>query len=458
MNSFEQRRLLLAERESNARTYARGIDRIISRGEIARVYDSQGREYIDCLACAGALPLGHNHPLIQEKVAEFLRSGQLQQALDIATPAKLDFVEALYRALPARFAEDARVQFCGPSGSDCVEAALKLFKTATGRRSVLAFQGAYHGMTMGSLGMMGNLGPKAAVSGSPAEIQFLPFPYAYRSPFGVGSRETEQLSLAFIENLLSDPESGVTKPALLIVEPIQGEGGCIPASAEWLRGLREITARHDVPLVLDEVQSGFGRSGDMFAHEYAGIVPDAILMSKAVGGGYPLAVMAYHRKYDRWGPGAHAGTFRGNQIALVSGAATLEYLQGPGVLEHVRQMGQLLRRRLDALQQRFACIGEIRGRGLMLGIELIDPQGPRDSHGRPPAHGSLAKALKRACLERGLIIETGGRHGAVMRMLPPLVVSADDIEEISRRFEAALSSAWPAAPVPGAIPEAALAI
>lgn len=458
MDSFEKRRLLLAERESNARTYARGIDRVISRGEISRVYDSQGREYIDCLACAGALPLGHNHPLIQEKVAAFLKSGQLQQALDIATPAKLDFVEALYRALPARFAQDARIQFCGPSGSDCVEAALKLFKTATGRRSVLAFQGAYHGMTMGSLGMMGNLGPKAAVSGFPAEIQFLPFPYAYRSPFGVSSRETEQLSLAYIENLLSDPEGGVTKPALLLVEPIQGEGGCIPASAEWLRGLRDITARHDVPLVLDEVQSGFGRSGDMFAHEYAGIVPDAILMSKALGGGYPLAVMAYHRKYDRWEPGAHAGTFRGNQIALVSGAATLEYLQRPGVLEHVRQMGQLLRRRLDALQQRFSCIGEIRGRGLMLGVELIDPQGPRDIHGRPPAHGSLAKALKRACLERGLIIETGGRHGAVMRMLPPLVVSADDIEEISRRFEAALSSAWPAAPVPGAVPEAALAL
>lgn len=456
MDSFESRRLLLAERESNARTYARGIDRVISRGELARVYDSQGREYLDCLACAGALPLGHNHPLILDKVTGFLQSGQLQQGLDIATPAKLAFVERLYQVLPAEFARNARVQFCGPSGSDCVEAALKLFKTATGRRSVLAFHGAYHGMTLGSLGLMGNLGPKQAVSGYAAEVQFLPFPYALRSPFGVGTRETERLSLAYIENLLSDPESGVTKPAMLIVEPIQGEGGCIPASAEWLRGLREITARHEIPLVMDEVQSGFGRSGDMFAHEYAGIEPDAILMSKAIGGGYPLAVMAYHRKYDAWAPGAHAGTFRGNQIALVSGAATLEYLQRPGVLEHVRQMGALLLQRLQALQPRFACIGEIRGRGLMLGVEMIDPGAPPNSLGHPPAHATLAKALKRACLEQGLIIETGGRHGAVMRLLPPLVITATDVEEIARRFEAALSRVWPAA-VPSRAEAAALA-
>ena len=454
MDAFEPRRLQLAERESNARTYARGIDRVISRGELARVYDSEGREYLDCLACAGALPLGHNHPFVQQRVAAFLQSGQLQQALDIATPAKLAFVEQLYQALPAGFAEHAKVQFCGPSGSDAVEAALKLFKTATGRRPVLAFQGAYHGMTMGALGMMGNLGPKQAVSGYPAEIQFLPFPYAYRSPFGADAAETERLSLAYLENLLSDPESGVGKPAMLLVEPIQGEGGCIPASAGWLRGLREITARHDVPLVMDEVQTGFGRSGDMFAHEWAGIVPDAVVLSKAVGGGYPLALVAYHQKYDSWAPGAHAGTFRGNQIALVSGAATLEYLRRPGVLEQVREVGQLLRQKLQALQTRFSCIGEVRGRGLMLGVELIDPNGAPDALGHPPANGLLAKALKRACLEHGLILESGGRHGAVMRLLPPLIISADDAEEIVRRFETALTRLWPAAPAAAHAPAA----
>jgi diaminobutyrate-2-oxoglutarate transaminase len=445
MDALETRRAQWAERESNARTYARGIDRVISRGELARVYDSAGREYLDCLACAGALPLGHNHPFVQERVAAYLNSGQLQQALDIATPAKLDFIEQLFQALPPAFAERAKIQFCGPSGSDAVEAALKLFKTATGRRSVLAFQGAYHGMTMGSLGMMGNLGPKQAVNGYPAEIQFLPFPYAYRSPFGVDAAETERISLVYLENLLSDPESGVTKPAMLLVEPIQGEGGCIPASAEWLRGLREITARHEVPLVMDEVQSGFGRSGYMFAHEWAGIVPDAIIMSKAVGGGYPLALIAYHEKFDRWTPGAHAGTFRGNQIALVSGAAALEYLRRPGSLEQVRAIGLRLRQRLQALQARYACIGEVRGRGLMLGVELIDHNGQPDAMGRPRANSELAKALKRACLERGLILESGGRHGAVMRFLPPLIITPDDADLIAQRFDAALDSLWPTA-------------
>ncbi|RBH50966.1 diaminobutyrate--2-oxoglutarate transaminase, partial [Pseudomonas sp. MWU13-2860] len=209
---------------------------------------------------------------------------------------------------------------------------------------------------------------------------------------------------------------------------------------------REITARHDVPLVMDEVQTGFGRSGDMFAHEWAGIAPAAVIPSKAVGRGYPLALVPYHQKYDRWAPGAHARTFRGNQTALVSGAATLEYLRRPGVLEQVREVGQLLRQRLQALQARFSCIGEVRGRGLMLGVELIDPNGAPDALGHPPANGVLAKALKRACLEHGLILESGGRHGAVMRLLPPLIISADDAEDIVRRFETALASLWPAAP------------
>jgi diaminobutyrate-2-oxoglutarate transaminase len=440
-----EKRFFLAERESNARTYARAIDRIFVRGALARVFDSEGREYIDCLACAGALPLGHNHPLVQDRVHAFLQSGQLQQALDIATPAKIAFVEELYQILPPAFAEHAKFQCCGPSGSDAVEAAIKLFKTATGRRSVLAFQGAYHGMTMGSLGLMGNVEPKAKVSGFMSEIQFLPFPYSFRSPFGTDAAETDRLSLAYIDNLLSDPEGGVTKPAMVIVEAIQGEGGCIPASAAWLKGLREITEAHDIPLVVDEIQSGFGRSGDMFSFEYAGIVPDAIVMSKAIGGGYPLSVLAYHKKFDRWNPGSHAGTFRGNQIAMVSGAATMHYLRQEGMLEQVRQTGALLRAQLDLLKMRFPCIGDVRGRGLMVGVEMIVPDGIPNRLGHPPAAPELAKALKKACLKHGLIIESGGRHGAVMRFLPPLIVTTSDVIDIVKRFEAALSEVWAAA-------------
>lgn len=430
---------MLRARESNARTYARNIDRVLTRGALATVEDSEGRQYIDCLACAGALPLGHNHPDVMRRVAAFLQSGHILQGLDIATPAKAEFTAQLYRALPPAFAATAKVQFCGPSGADAVEAALKLFKTATGRRSVLAFHGAYHGMTMGALSLMGNLAPKQAVAGHMAEVHFLPYPHAYRCPFGTGGAASERLSIAYIANLLDDPESGITKPAAIILEAVQGEGGCIPASATWLRDLRELATRHDIPLVIDEVQTGFGRTGAMFAHDIAGIVPDAIVMSKAAGGGFPLALVAYHERYDRWLPGAHAGTFRGNQIALVAGAATIEYLLDHRTADQAISLGAVLRKGLEHLQRDYPVIGDVRGRGLMLGVEIVNPGGTPDRQGVPPPHGALARRIKQACLRHGLIIETGGRHGAVLRFLPPLVITETEIGEVLVRLERALA-------------------
>jgi diaminobutyrate-2-oxoglutarate transaminase len=432
----------LSHRESNARTYARNIPKVLSQGAGVEVVDSNGCRYLDCLACAGALPLGHNHPFIQDRVIQFLRSGQLQQALDLATPAKLHFVQQLYAMLPPAFAERAKIHFCGPTGADAAEAALKLFKTATGRRPIIVFQGAYHGMTHGTLGMMGNLTPKQAITGLPGEVHFLPYPYVYRSPFGAGTsaQETERLSLACLENALSDPESGIGKPAMVLLEAIQGEGGCVPASAQWLRQVREITQRHHVPLVIDEIQSGVGRSGDLFAFQQADIVPDAILLSKAIGGGYPLSLLLYLDQYDHWKPGAHAGTFRGNQIALVSGAATLEFLRNERLLEHVKLVGDQLRQGLVQLQKRYSCIGDVRGRGLMLGMEMIDPEGRVDALGHPQGSGPIAASIKLGCLNEGLIIETGGRHGAVLRFLPPLIISSAQVELVLERLDRALAT------------------
>ncbi|HET7867128.1 MAG TPA: diaminobutyrate--2-oxoglutarate transaminase family protein [Burkholderiaceae bacterium] len=427
----------LKARESNAKTYARHIDRLLVRGEGVTVQDHDGRSYIDCLACAGALPLGHNHPYVNARVEAFLRSGQLQQALDIATPAKLDFMRQLWRILPPAFAETARVQFCGPSGSDAVEAALKLCKTATGRRSVLAFHGAYHGQTLGALSLMGNLGPKQAVAGLMSEVHFAPYPNPYRCPFGVGGAEGERLALNYLATLLEDPESGITKPAAVVVEAVQGEGGCIPASAAWLRGVRELTRRHDIPLVVDEIQAGFGRTGTHFAFEIAGIEPDAIVLSKAAGGGFPLALIAYHQRHDVWRPGAHTGTFRGNQIGLVAGAATIEYLLDNDLTTHARHMGTRLMDGLLRLKREHPVIGDVRGRGLMVGAEIVNP-GAAAGHRTPPADGQLARAIKSACLEQGLIIETGGRHGAVLRFLPPLVITAGQVDDLLGRLERAL--------------------
>lgn len=428
-------------RESSARTYANAIDAVIERGHLARVYDSAGRDYLDCLSCAGTLATGHNHPRVQSQVLDFLQSGHVAQALDITTPAKYRFLQKLLECLPPDFARHVRFQSCGPSGADAVEAAVKLFKTATGRRTVLAFHGAYHGMSAGALALTGNLTAKRQVASLMPDVHFLPYPYAYRCPFGVGGERAEDISLAYIERLLADPESGITQPAAMIVEAIQGEGGVIPASARWLRGLREITARFDIPLIIDEIQTGFGRTGDMFAFEHAGIEPDAVVISKAVGGGFPLSMLLYHEKYDAWQAGAHAGTFRGNQIAMVAGAAALEVIQSDQLVAKVRADGEKLGEALRALAQRLPVIGDVRGRGLMWGLEIVRPDAPADALGSRPADGDLARAIKKRCLANGLIIETGGRHSAVLRLLPPLVISAAELDEALDKLERAIREA-----------------
>lgn len=430
-------------RESGARTYADNIDRVMEKGHLARMFDTQGNEYLDCLSCAGTLAAGHNHPYVLAKVQKFLLSGHIQQALDMTTPVKYDFLVNLLSCLPKEFADHARVQFCGPTGADAVEAALKLCKTATGRSSILAFHGAYHGMTSGALALTGNLTAKRHVHANMPEVHFLPYPYPYRCPFGIGGAQSVQISLDYIERMLSDPESGITQPAAMILEAVQGEGGVVPAERAWLQGIRRITEQFDIPLIIDEIQTGFGRTGTMFAFEHAGIVPDAVLISKAVGGGYPLAMVLYHERLDKWLPGAHAGTFRGNQIAMVAGGATMELLKQERLVEAAAEKGEILRQRFQELALRFPQIGDIRGRGLMWGLEIINPELTPDKLGSFPADGVLAKAIKRCCLHNGLIIETGGRHGAVLRLLPPLVISLAEIDEmldkLTRSMEQALN-------------------
>ncbi|MFC5805014.1 diaminobutyrate--2-oxoglutarate transaminase family protein [Streptomyces formicae] len=425
-------------RESGARTYATAFGQVLQEGHGARIRDGHGRWYLDCLAAAGTLALGHNHPEVLRRVRAYLESGQVQQALDLTTPAKYEFLSALYARLPGTMADTFRTQFCGPAGADAAEAAVKLFKTATGRRTVLAFHGAYHGMTAGALALTGSLGAKEPVASLMPDVHHLPYPYDYRCPFGLGGEQGVQVGLTYLERLLTDPESGITKPAAVFVEAVQGEGGVIPAPARWLRGLREITARLGIPLVLDEIQAGFGRTGTMWAFEESGIEPDAILVSKAVGGGFPLSLLLYHGQYDAWQPGAHAGTFRGNQIALVAGAAGLEVMEAEGLVGKSAAKGELLGGLLRRLAAAHPQIGDVRGRGLMWGIEIVDPDGPADALGAKPADPERTRRIKRACLDHGLLLETGGRHGAVLRLLPPLVISDEELHEVVGALEKAL--------------------
>jgi diaminobutyrate-2-oxoglutarate transaminase len=425
--------------ESNARSYPRRLPVALARAAGAVVTATDGRQYLDCLAGAGALTLGHSHPVVVAAVREALDAELPWQTLDLTTPAKDAYVAELFSHLPVELA-GGRIQFCGPSGADAVEAALKLAKAATGRRSILAFRGGYHGMTHGALAVTGNVAVKEPFAGLAGEVHHLPFPYPYRCPFGVGEGGHE-IGSRYLERLLDDPLAGHARPAAVLVEPVQGEGGVLPAPDRWLRELRRITAERGIPLILDEVQTGGGRTGTLFAFERAGVVPDVLVLSKAIGGGLPLAVVVYREELDRWAPGAHAGTFRGNQLAMVAGRAALRYTAEQRLPERAAALGERLAGRLRAVRAAARCVGDVRGRGLMIGVELVDPDaGPDELGARPPAP-ALARRVQAGCLDRGLIVELGGRDGAVVRFLPPLVITPDQLDAVADRFADAVAAA-----------------
>ena len=440
-----------AARESNARSYPRRIPLALRRAQGLYVEDTNGRVFIDCLAGAGTLALGHNHPVVIEAIQRVLADGAPLHTLDLMTPVKDRFIEDLFDTLPAPFARDARVLFCGPTGADAVEASLKLVKTATGRTTMLAFDGAYHGMTQGVLQLMGNLGPKIPVIPTQHGVQFLPYPYDFRCPFGLRGDAGVRAGLHYITNVLTDPESGVPQAAGMILEVVQGEGGVIPAPDAWLRGVRESTTRAGIPLIIDEVQTGFGRTGRMFAFEHAGITPDVVVLSKAIGGSLPLSVVVYRSGLDLWKPGAHAGTFRGNQLAMAAGSATMRFIRDEALPTHADVVGRRLLQGLQQLKSTFPLIGDVRGRGLMIGVEIVDPAGTGNGTGPDngidhsgstndrPASGILARRLQAECLRHGLILEVGGRHGSVVRFLPPLIITEQQIDRILDIFTLALA-------------------
>ncbi|MBJ6640698.1 diaminobutyrate--2-oxoglutarate transaminase family protein [Streptomyces sp. DHE7-1] len=440
-------------RESAARTYARALPIVPVRARGLTIEGADGRRYLDCLSGAGTLALGHNHPVVLEAIRRVLDSGAPLSVLDLATPVKDAFITELFRTLPPGLADRARVQFCGPAGTDAVEAALKLVRTATGRTGMLAFTGAYHGMTAGAMAASGGAGD--------VRVARLPYPQDYRCPFGIGGPRGAELAARWTESLLDDPKSGVPLPAGMIVEPVQGEGGVIPAPDDWLRRMRGITAERSVPLIADEIQTGVGRTGAFWAVEHSGVTPDVMVLSKAIGGSLPLAVVVYRDDLDAWQPGAHAGTFRGNQLAMAAGTATLAHVRENGLAERAATLGARMLAQLRQLQSAFPCVGDVRGRGLMIGIELVDPEseatGPgedffagdhqaaAEAHRATPAphraDPELAAAVQRECLHRGLIVELGGRHAGVVRLLPPLTISDEQAAAVMDRLADAVAAA-----------------
>ncbi|MDY0244890.1 MAG: diaminobutyrate--2-oxoglutarate transaminase family protein, partial [Sphaerochaeta sp.] len=424
--------------ESNARTYPRKFPIAIKKAKGSVVTDVEGNTYLDFLCGAGTLALGHNDSEITQTMIDLLQSEAPLHSLDLTTPVKDTFVHTILSLLPEELRQHGKLQFCSPSGTDAVDAAIKLCKTATGRSSVIAFGGGYHGMGHGALALTGNLNAKNNVNGLMSDVHFFPYPYSYRCPFGLGGEAGVDAACAYFERTLKDPESGITRPAAVILEPIQGEGGVIPAPVKFLQTVRRVTEELGIPMIVDEIQCGVGRSGKFFAFEYAGITPDVILTSKAIGGSQPMAVVIYHEKLDAWQPGAHAGTFRGNQIAMVAGTVVMKRVSDPAFLTEVQEKGAHLEKALLKLKQEVSIIGDIRAKGLMLGIEFVDPRGEKDQLGSLPCSGDIATRVQQECFKNRLIMEKGGRHGSVMRCLCALNVTHDEIETMLKITEQAI--------------------
>ncbi|USQ83891.1 diaminobutyrate--2-oxoglutarate transaminase family protein [Streptomyces phaeoluteigriseus] len=441
MGRFAQENILRRQsaREAAARTYARALPIVPVRARGLTIEGADGRRYLDCLSGAGTLALGHNHPVVLEAIRKVLDSEAPLQVLDLATPVRDAFVTELFHTLPPGLADHARVQFCGPAGTEAVKAALTLVRAATGRTGVLAFTGADHGITAGF--------PEGSGGACDVRATRLPYPQDYRCPFGVGGEGGAELAARWTESVLDDPGSGVCRPAGMIVEPVQGEGGVLPAPDAWMRRMRRITADRSIPLIADEFQTGVGRTGAFWAVEHSGITPDVMVLSKAIGGSLPLAVIVYRDDLDVCEPGAHAGTFRGNQLAMAAGTATLAHVRANGLAGRAASLGDRILRELRRLAAEFPCVGEVRGRGLMIGVEMVDPEGEAEEkwggHGAGatrPASFELAAAVQRECLSRGLIVALGGRHPGVVRLLPPLTITDEQTAAVLDRLSDAVQA------------------
>lgn len=394
---------IFAVMESEVRSYCRSFPAVFSSAKGPRLVAEDGTSYIDFFCGAGALNYGHNNELIKRQLLTYLAGDGVIHGLDMHTTAKRDFL-ARFRAviLDPRGMSSYKCQFCGPTGTDAVEAALKLARKVTGRPGIVAFSGAYHGMSVGSLSATTNRRARAAAGVTLQGTTFLPFENGPQGRFD---------SVDLLRRILSDPHSGIETPAAVIVEPVQMEGGIYPASAEWLRALRAVTSEHGVLLIADEIQSGCGRTGTFFAFEHAGVRPDLVTLSKSISGyGLPMSLVLLREELDAWQPGEHTGTFRGPQLSFVGARAALEFWADQRFLDGLRDSAGRLQKFGRTLAEQEPGVRS-RGLGMVLGIDLAEAGG-----------AGRAAAVQRECFARGVIVEVCGRADEVVKVLPPLTV------------------------------------
>jgi len=393
------------ELESEVRSYCRSWPTIFDRAQGSYLYDSDGRGYLDFFAGAGALNYGHNHPVLKRALIDYLERDGVVHSLDMSTSAKESFLQKFSDVILAPRELDYKVQFPGPTGTNAVEAALKLARKVTGRETIVSFTNAFHGMTLGSLAVTGD-SMKRGGAGIPLGHS-MPMPYDQYF-------DGQTPDFMWFERLLNDGGSGLDDPAAVIVETLQGEGGVNSASVEWLQGLADLCKRHELLLIVDDVQAGCGRTGPFFSFSDAGIVPDIVCLSKSIGGyGLPMALTLFRRDLDVWEPGEHNGTFRGNNPAFVTATAALdEFWTDVQFEKETRVKGEQIAEGLESLAARYDAA--TRGRGMLRGLAFTD--------------ASKAAATSAAAFEAGLLVERAGPDNEVVKLMPPLTTSEDDIE------------------------------
>ena len=396
---------VFTQNESEVRSYCRNWPTVFGRARGSWITDTEGREYLDFFAGAGALNYGHNHPVLKEALLEYISADGITHGLDMATVAKGQFLETFHDKILAPRDLDYKVQFPGPTGTNAVESALKLARKVTGRESIVSFTNAFHGMTLGSLSVTGNSMKRAGAG--------IPLVHATPMPFDNYLDGTVE-DFSWFERVLEDSGSGLNTPAAVIVETVQGEGGVNVARAEWLRGLADLCKRRDILLIVDDVQMGCGRTGEFFSFEEAGIEPDIVTMSKSISGyGLPMALVLIRRDLDVWAPGEHNGTFRGNNPAFITATKAInEFWSDDQLTRDVHRKGRQIDEVFSALSERHEGLST-RGRGMVRGLVFDEPT-------------LAAKACARA-FGSGLLAETSGPSDEVVKLLPPLNISTEEL-------------------------------
>ncbi|QIS04448.1 diaminobutyrate--2-oxoglutarate transaminase [Nocardia brasiliensis] len=392
--------------ESNVRGYCRAWPAVFAKAKGSWLRDEDGKDYLDFFAGAGALNYGHNNDVLKQPLLDYIASDGITHGLDMSTSAKRSLLETLRDTVFAPRGLDYKVQFPGPTGANAVEAALKLARKVTGRETIVSFTNAFHGMTLGALSVTGNAAKRAGAG--------VPLVHAAHMPYD-GYFDGTTADFQWMEKVLDDTSSGFDRPAAVIVETVQGEGGVNVARAEWLRHLAGLCAARDILLIVDDVQMGCGRTGPFFSFELAGITPDIVTLSKSIGGyGLPMALVLFKSELDQWSPGEHNGTFRGNNPAFVTADVALRHYWSDDTLQNATlAKGEHIARTLTELAGNVSGVST-RGRGLVHGVVFDDP--------------SQASKVCQIAFERGLLVETSGSTDEVVKLLPALTITDQELD------------------------------